>query len=248
MATYAAHGLLLLAQQGGGATDATVTPGLLSTTVTLSAPVVSLSDTVEALLLELTASLPAPTVTTATDVTATPSQLAATITLTTTAVTVDDTVAAEAVAATFTLPTATITVTQIARPDADVSAGGWTNELGSATDLYASINEAQPNHTTYIQSSLSPQDDVSEVSLGALTDPGTNTPFRVPYYYGKNASGGEQVDLTVALVQGTTVIASKTHTDAGVYPIFDTLTLSEAEGASISDFTDLRLRFTADVP
>lgn len=166
---------------------------------------------------------PIPSAATATDVTVSPSLLTATLTL-------------------F---APTIAITQIAHPTSDVSAGGWTTDTGATTDLYAAIDEATPADDDFIRSPESPTADVCEIALGTLTDPGTDAGFVVRYRYGKSAAGGEQIDLTVSLVEGTTVIASWLHTD-----VSDTLTtvgqtLSEAEAAEIVDFGDLRLRFEA---
>lgn len=95
-------------------------------------------------------------------------------------------------------------------PDADASAGGWTNESGGTT-LYPSIDERfTPNDADYIRSSNNPSNDTCRVSLsnpsGAVAQP-----FTVSYRYGK--SGTAQIDITVTLRQGSTTIASWTHTN-----------------------------------
>lgn len=64
---------------------------------------------------------------------------------------------------------------QYARPSADVTDGGWTNEVGSATDLYASLDEATASDADYIQSSVNPSSDVAEVALSDVADPGVHT-------------------------------------------------------------------------
>lgn len=53
------------------------------------------------------------------------------------------------------------------------------------------------------------------------------------------------INLTVRLMQGTTQIASWTHTGIGTGFTLATQTLSTTEADSITDYTDLRLRFTA---
>jgi hypothetical protein len=95
-------------------------------------------------------------------------------------------------------------------PDADNVDGGWTNESGGTT-LYASIDEhLAPNDADYIRSSNNPNNDVCRVSLGNPSVTPTQ-PFEISYRYGK--SGTAQIDITVTLKQGTTTIASWTHTD-----------------------------------
>jgi hypothetical protein len=61
-------------------------------------------------------------------------------------------------------------VTQSARPDADVTDGGWVNRAGSNVNLYQSIDEATADDTDYIQSSLSPSSaDMTEINLSDIT-------------------------------------------------------------------------------
>lgn len=135
-----------------------------------------------------------------------------------------------------------------ARPAADVTDGGWTNESGSNVDLYASIDETSPGDSDYIRSSLQGQggSDTAEVALGPLTDPAGNTNHRVSYRYGKALGDGVgRVDLTVQLVQGTTVIASWTHLDIATGLTTAQQTLGAGQADAITDYTDLRLRFTA---
>jgi hypothetical protein len=59
------------------------------------------------------------------------------------------------------------------RPVADVTDGSWLNELGSAVDLFASVDDEPVDDATWIQSSLSASPDVCEVALG---DPGGTPP------------------------------------------------------------------------
>ena len=70
----------------------------------------------------------------------------------------------------FTMPryVATASPNVFIRPTADVTDGSWLNEAESATDLFASVDEASPSDTDWIYSS-SGTPDVAEVALG---DPG----------------------------------------------------------------------------
>lgn len=136
------------------------------------------------------------------------------------------------------------TVVEVLRADADISDGSWTTDTGG-TILYAAIDEVSADDADYIQSSLGPSNDSCEVSLSNPVSSLT-TPLKVRYRYKK--SDGEQIDLTVELVQGTTVIATWTHTAIGTTITAAEQTLSAPEAASITDFTDLRVRFTANAP
>lgn len=134
-------------------------------------------------------------------------------------------------------------IPQRLRPSADVTDGNWLNEVGSATNLYASIDEPAPaNDSDYIESASGPSNDLVEIKLSAPTvtpDSGTEL-FR--FRYRKNASGGSEIDLTAALYNGATLvqnftIPSNIGSDFVLYSNLIT---------SIPDYSDLRVRITAN--
>lgn len=137
---------------------------------------------------------------------------------------------------------------QLARPITDITDGLWTNEAGSNVNLYASIDETSASDTDYIQSSSSPASaDIAEVGLTSLSDPVSSTGHKVRYRYKKDATGGDQINLTVRLMQGTTEIASWSHTNIDAITSAEQ-TLSTGQADSITDYTNLRLRFEAVKP
>lgn len=128
------------------------------------------------------------------------------------------------------------------RPDADSIDGGWTNELGG-TILFSSIDESTLDDADYIQSSVNPSADIAKISL---SNPGyaVGEPAKLRYRYKKDAS--PTADLTVRLLQGATQIASWTHSGISTSFVTTTQTLSAPEFASITDFNDLYIEFTAN--
>jgi hypothetical protein len=131
----------------------------------------------------------------------------------------------------------------VARPSSDVSIGGWTNESGGTT-LYSSVNEASQNDATYIRSSNNPSNDTVElaVPIGALSD-GT-----LKIALGKGANNAVIINHRVALVQGTTEIAAWDFADVAFGYALQTVTLTGPQLATITNFSDLRVRITANVP
>jgi hypothetical protein len=129
------------------------------------------------------------------------------------------------------------------RPDADVSDGTWTGQ-DAGTNLFSYIDESSINDSDYIQSSLA-ANDVCRVSLGNLAG-GTTlvAPVTISYRYAKSSSG--VADLLVRLMQGTTEIASWTHT--GISTTFTTADqiLTAPQLAAITNFNNLELEFTAN--
>jgi hypothetical protein len=134
-------------------------------------------------------------------------------------------------------------VDQFVSPISDVTLGSWT-----PTPLYPNIDEATVDDSNYITSGSNPVSDVCEVAFDILNDPSVSTGHIVYYRYRKAGNAGKQVDLQVDLVQGTTVIATWTHTDIGVGIQQKSQTLTGTQADSITDYTDLRLRFTANAP
>ena len=135
---------------------------------------------------------------------------------------------------------------QFGRPTSDISTGAWTT-----TPLFSDIDEAVPDDgTTEVVSESDPSSDVFECALtNTLTDPVSSTGHIYRFTHEMTESGGgagSTNDLTCALFQSTTQIATTTVNPTKNIWATSTLTLSGAEADSITDYTDLRLRFTAN--
>ena len=124
---------------------------------------------------------------------------------------------------------------QFARPTSDASAGTWTASTGS--DLYAMIDETAASDTDYISTVNA---STCEVALGSLSDPASSSGHIVRYRLSAEAGG-----VIVRLRQGTTTIASWTHSPAPASLTTYTQTLSGGEADSITDYTALKLQFEA---
>ena len=134
----------------------------------------------------------------------------------------------------------------VLRPDGDRTIGGHTTQSGGTTNLFTVLNEAVANDANYIQSPSGAGAYTYECSLANLEAEykiGTGT-VTVAYRYGKDQAAGAQVDQVISLRQGTTLLASNTHTNVGVFPVAGTLTVS---ASSITNVQDLRLRFVSTV-
>lgn len=129
-------------------------------------------------------------------------------------------------------------MTQIARPIADVFDGHWT-----PVPIYPQINggTAGPGAVT---SSANPQGDSFEVQLTPLAwpDPGAET-----LTVSLRKIGTDPLSVTIALLQGNTVIASKQVNPSTGFTNY-TLTLTDAQVAAITDYTQLRALVTAGSP
>lgn len=133
---------------------------------------------------------------------------------------------------------------QFARPDNDVTTGGWTPN-GGPVSLFDTLNEIVIDDADFSESANNPTADLMEVGLSNVDDPVGNVSHVLRYRYQKNAAGGRQIDLTVSLVQGVTVIATFAHINIGNPWITQAQTLTGPQADAITDYTDLRIQFTA---
>lgn len=121
----------------------------------------------------------------------------------------------------------------------------WTTETGATTNLYASIDELVPDENDYIVSppvSLLTQ-STQAFSLRPVDPPTRKADFSVSYeYYLRDGSGQ---NLTIKLMQNTTVIASWSHVVNSLSPVAHTQPLTTAQINAITDYSALRLEFVA---
>ena len=133
---------------------------------------------------------------------------------------------------------------QYAKPDADVSAGGWTPSTGG--DLYACIDEPVASDADYIQSSDNPDNDECRITLSNVIDPQVSTGHIIRYRYRKQ--GTDQIDLVASLYQSTTLVHAETHTNIGTGFIDGEFALTNDEADAITDYAALEFRFKANKP
>jgi len=132
------------------------------------------------------------------------------------------------------------------RADADDAIADWINEAGTATNLFASIDEVSVDDADFIQSPAPPNTSVARFRV---SNPAAGkkliSPIIVRYRF-KKLSASDQT-LVVSLKQNTTLIASWTHTSTGLTTSFQTAaqTLSGGQVAAITDFDSLFIEFQA---
>lgn len=124
---------------------------------------------------------------------------------------------------------------QLLVPASDVSAGGWVPSSGS--DLYAMLDESTYSDADYISSSTASS---CTVALVTGTDPRVSTGHILRY---RLLAGSGSVAVT--LKQSAATIASfGPHTITGAAQDFEQ-TLSGGQADSITDYSALRVEFTA---
>lgn len=141
---------------------------------------------------------------------------------------------------------------QYARPTSDITTGGNIN--GSSADL----DETSSNDSDYVtgddNSSGANPGDIHEVALTAVTDPEVGTGHIIRFRESTadtgvapaTQNGSNPGQIQVELYQGTTLIAtvfSQANTTDNAWST-QSYTLSTTEANNITDYTDLRLRFT----
>lgn len=123
---------------------------------------------------------------------------------------------------------------QFLRPSSDITVGAWT-----PTPLYQQIDEQTASDVDFIESSSV---SYCEVGLSVGQDPGVSAGHIVRYRYGRSATN-RSLTLVVRLMQGTTEVASWTHVDPAQSFVLAEQTLTTTQTDSITDYSNLRLRF-----
>ena len=114
-------------------------------------------------------------------------------------------------------------------------------------DLYACIDELEPpNDLDFIHSPINPSNSWCEVKLQAVQDPQVAGGHRVKFRFQKSTNTGV-MDFTVQLRQGTTIIAEKIINNVVNTWTDDDFVLTPIQADAITDYTDLRLRFLANI-
>ncbi len=147
----------------------------------------------------------------------------------------------------FSIISGRMTNKQFGRPDADQSIGSWEDEVGGTTNIYQSIDEVIPDDTDFIISEVEPSTSVYVAKINSIVDPQTGEDHVVRYRYKKDVAS-VTIDIIVRLKQGATTIASETKSNISTTITEGTLLLTPTEANNITDYTDLRIEITADVP
>lgn len=133
---------------------------------------------------------------------------------------------------------------QIAVPTSTITTDSWTGNVNGA-NLHLDIDEtiaSTDGNTSYIFiSSFDANTFTSEVKFGALTDPTVHTGHTLRF--STIRQGFVNQTINISLYQGTTLIYSSAITATSTYAT-STFTLSEAQAANITDYTDLRVRMS----
>ena len=146
---------------------------------------------------------------------------------------------------------------QFARPDADALVGNFENEATATTNLFQSIDEVSASDADFVQSPVSPVNEVYVARLGDVTDPASSTGHVMRMRSSNDiGAGGETLDYTLELRQGYvdettkgTLIASLSRTSVNSSTWTDSShTLSGAEADAITDYTALFYRLVINKP
>jgi hypothetical protein len=129
------------------------------------------------------------------------------------------------------------------------------DEAAGVATIYTHIDESVSSDADYIKTQLTPTNDVFVTKLSSVTDPVSSANHIVRYRYRKEATGGEQINLTIELRQGYTNEGSPGTLIATVATLVDisgaawnagSYTLAGAEADAITNYADLYLRFVGN--
>lgn len=142
----------------------------------------------------------------------------------------------------WTIAVAPYSATQTVRPilDETVTSTVGVPTPGGGSDISSDVAANDDTHYAEISNS-----GVYECLFSSLVDPASSSGHTIRYrlMYGGGASSGSS---STTLRQGATIIATWSDTATGSFGDF-THTLSSGEANSITDYSNLRVRFTATV-
>lgn len=139
---------------------------------------------------------------------------------------------------------ATIVALQQQYPDGVISAGGWTREDDSPTNLHLSIDEVGVDDADYIKSALltGPSPDAVRLRMSDLGDPFTDDNHEVVVRAWRTGAASQMV---VRLYEGATLRAERTFNSLTGSPVDYAFALTAGEAAAIVDYADLELEIEA---
>lgn len=132
--------------------------------------------------------------------------------------------------------TPTSELTQTGVPISTVTAGSWQASAGGG--LFAQIDETVASDADYIVTAVTA--DSCEFAITVLGDPYSSVGHEINYRIRGDGTSG----MTVALYQGASLIASWTHDPVPSSYTTYNQTLTGPQADSITNYGDLRLRFT----
>lgn len=124
--------------------------------------------------------------------------------------------------------------------------GAWVDQGSGTTNLFSVINEITADDLGFVQSPVDPANAAVEFKLASLGDPNLSGGHSVSYRYQKDVAAGKTIDLTVELRQGAVVKATQTVVNIGNGWVTGVLQLTTTQADSITDYSDLRIRFNAN--
>lgn len=133
---------------------------------------------------------------------------------------------------------------QFLRPSSDITTTNWTRSSGTNA-YYTYIDETTSDSSDYVQIVTTTGSGL-EVKLSAGTDPVSSANHIVRVADWTVGSGAGEA-RTILLLQGSTTIATvATGNPSRTVGSTVTFTLTGTQADSITDYSDLRLRFTAN--
>jgi hypothetical protein len=131
-----------------------------------------------------------------------------------------------------------------ARPSVDISRGSWTNNTGSTTNLWATIDEIVADDADYVISAIG-ANSTYEVQLSSVPPAVIPRNHLLVLRGRKDQSGGNTKGVTIDLAQGSTVIGTLPFPDLPFAIQQQNIDIPKSMSSGITDYSDLRVRLTS---
>ena len=133
-------------------------------------------------------------------------------------------------------------------PTSDIDRGKWKDDFGNGNDLmYDDLDEFPRDNSDYVRSrqlGTSNSNDTLHLKMTTYAGVTASHEHIISYTLRKNSSGGNDINFTVTLFEGTKTIAQWTHLDVDENFNLITNILTLEQTRNISDYYNLSLEFS----
>lgn len=131
-----------------------------------------------------------------------------------------------------------------ARPESDISRGSWTTHSGGASNLWSTIDEEAADDNDYVISAIG-ANSTYEAKLSSVAPAVIPRAHTIFLRGRKDQANGNTKGITVALVQGATVLGSTDFPNLPATVAQQSIDLPRSMASLITDYADLRIRLTS---
>lgn len=130
-----------------------------------------------------------------------------------------------------------------ARPIATITRGNWVDQSGGTANIHLAIDEEVANDADFIVSPIG-ANTAYEVRLSSVAPAVIPRDHTIFLRGRKDSANGNVKGVDVSLIQGTTILGTQSFPALPAAVQQESIVMPRAMAAGITDYSDLRVRFT----